>query len=143
MKLKYLRRIPADPNSPCGSHPDGWEYFAVDGRYADFWQVSERIRRPSDRVAFWISESNAVTSKGLRTTDSIAKLKKLYPNAIRRVETGEYGTKYSRYTVSGPKGYLDIIRHWVPGKGVADNNFFTVRAKNVGFAYMVDILTDC
>jgi hypothetical protein len=143
IKLKYLGKAPVDPNDT-ESVPfcwrDGFEYWAKVGQYGDFRQVADGIRRSSDKVSLWVSTPKAVTSKGLRTTDSIAKLKKLYPSAVRSVGSTEWGRKYSVYTVRGPSGYLDIIRNWVPGTGVAKDNFFIVRSKTAKFDYTVDLL---
>jgi len=117
MRVGYLKRT-RETNSEALAYcnPDGWRYYTHVGDYADFRQRADGVRTAGDVVSLWVSSPRAVTSKGLRTTDSITKLKRLYPTAVRTVARTEWGRVYSVYTVRSGPGFLDIIRHWCPDR---------------------------
>ena len=141
LRVGYLDRskVAAGDESVAICWPDRWAYSTHVGDYADFRQVADGVRKPADKASLWVSSPRAVTSKGLRTTDPISKLKKLYPSAVRRAGVTEYGEKYSVYTVRGKYGYLDIFRNWMPGNTVSKANFFVVRSLTTsGPQYIMD-----
>ncbi len=145
LRVGYLvrSRVAAGDETVALCWPDRWAYSTHVGDYADFRQVADGVRKPADKVSLWVSSPRAVTSKGLRTTDPISKIKKLYPNAVRRAGVTEYGEKYSVYTVRGQYGYLDIIRNWTPNNAVSKTNFFVVRSLTTsGPQYILDTLNE-
>ena len=145
LRVGYLvrSRVAAGDESVAVCWPDRWAYSTHVGDYADFRQVADGVRKPADKVSLWVSSPRAVTSKGLRTSDPISKLKKLYPSAVRRAGVTEYGEKYSVYTVRGKYGYLDIVRNWMPGNTVSNANFFVVRSLTTsGPQYIMDTFSE-
>jgi len=144
IRLKYLGKARVD-STDHDSVPfcwrDGYQYWAKVGQYGDFRQRASGIRKSTDKVSLWVSTARAVTSKGLRTTDPISKLKKLYPHAVRRAGKTVYGLDYTVYTVKSSQGYLDIFRNHLPGPGPSPDNFFIVRSRTAaGPVYTVDLL---